>query len=349
MPTDYYSILGVSKTASQDEIKTAFRKLAHKYHPDKVGGNEAKFKEINEAYQVLGDPDKRAKYDQFGSAAFEGAQGFGAGGFQGFDFGSAGFGDIGDIFGDMFGGGRSSRRQERGADIQADLELNFKEAVFGTEKELNITKLSSCERCAGTGAEPGSGTKECSQCSGRGVKTFTQRTILGNIQSKRMCDACVGRGEVPKKNCASCAGEGVEKRKERLSVNVPSGVDDGSVLRLGGKGEALRGGRAGDLYLRLHVKTDARFERDGSQILSHAKIGFTQAALGDTIDVETVDGIVSLKIPAGTQSGTLFRLRAKGVPTSRGRGDHLVTVAVRTPEKLSREQKRLLEELGDEI
>ena len=349
MPKNYYKILGVEKGASQDEIKKAFRTLAHKHHPDKTGGDEAKFKEANEAYQVLGDQEKRQKYDQFGSSAFEGGGFQGGQGFQGFDFGAGGFGDLGDIFGDLFGGSRGGRREERGSDIQVDLNLTFKEAVFGVQKDLQLTKLSSCERCGGSGGEPGVGMKECETCKGSGVQVFSQRTILGNVQSKRTCGVCRGVGEVTTKPCSTCAGEGVERRRESFSVTIPSGVDDGAMLRLRERGEAVRGGRTGDLFVRLHVQDDTRFERDGSQILSRVAIGFTQAALGDTIEVETIDGSVSLKVPSGTQSGTLFRLRGKGVPSSRGRGDHIVTVEVRTPEKLSREEKKLLEQLDDRV
>ncbi|MFA4846249.1 MAG: molecular chaperone DnaJ [Patescibacteria group bacterium] len=353
MPKDYYHILNIDKGASQDDIKKAFRTLAHKYHPDKAGGNEAKFKEANEAYQVLGDPDKRAKYDQFGSAAFGGGgQGFQGGqGFGGFDFSgfqnAGGFEDLSDLFGGMFSGGqRGGRRgQPRGSDIQVDVDLSFHESVFGVEKEIEVTKNATCARCAGTGGEPATGMKTCDDCKGSGVQVTMQRTVLGNIQSKRTCSTCQGTGEVPQKTCTTCHGAGVERKRERLSVGIPGGVDDGALLRVQGKGEAVRGGRSGDLFVRLHVKDDRRFERDGIHIHSATTIGFTQAALGDTIEIETVDGKGDLKIPAGTQSGSQFRLRGKGVPSNRGRGDQIVTVEVRTPERLSREQKKLLEQL----
>ncbi|MBI5794404.1 molecular chaperone DnaJ [Candidatus Uhrbacteria bacterium] len=351
MSKDYYHILGISKSASQDEVKAAFRRLAHQHHPDKTGGDDKKFKEANEAYQVLGDPDKRAKYDQFGSAAFDGSAGFGGGqGFGGFDFSgfqnAGGFEDLGDLFGDMFGGRGGGRAgQTRGSDIQVDADLTFYESVFGVDKDIEVTKNAACERCAGTGGEPGAGMKTCDACKGSGVQVTVQRTVLGAIQSKRTCSACQGTGEIPNKICTTCHGEGVERKRERLSVGIPAGVDDGAVLRVAGKGEAVRGGRTGDLFVRLHVKPDRRFERDGIHIHSSATIGFTQAALGDTIEIETVDGKGDLKIPAGTQSGSQFRLRGKGVPSNRGRGDQIVTVEVRTPERLSREQKKLLEQL----
>lgn len=346
MAKDFYQILGVSKSASQDEIKQAFRKLAHKYHPDKPGGDEAKFKEINEAYQVLGEPEKRAKYDQFGSAAFENGgtgQGFGGFDFSGFQ-GGAGFEDLGDMFGDLFGGGRR-QRTPRGSDIQMDVDLTFHDSVFGVEKTITLTKPSACERCGGTGGEPGSGMETCATCKGAGVEVSVQRTILGNIQSKRTCSTCSGAGETPKKACSTCRGSGVERKSRSLVVTIPAGVENGSVLRVRGEGEYLKGGMPGDLFVRIFVKQDARFERDGFDLYSEAKIGFTQAALGTTIDVDTIDGKAELKVPAGTQSGTQFRLRGKGVQTSRGRGDQIVTIHVTTPRKLDRKQRKLLEEL----
>ncbi|MBI4437776.1 molecular chaperone DnaJ [Candidatus Uhrbacteria bacterium] len=350
MAKDYYNILGVEKNASQNDIKKAFRVLAHKYHPDKAGGDEAKFKEANEAYQVLSDEKKRSQYDQFGSAAFDGSGGFGGQGFGGFDFSgfqnAGGFEDLGDLFGGMFTGQHGGRRGDpRGSDIHVDVELTFFESVFGVEKEIELTKHASCDRCAGIGGEPGAGMKTCVACKGSGVQVTMQRTILGAMQSKRTCGACQGTGEIPNKVCTTCQGEGVLRQRERLSIGIPAGVDEGAVLRVREKGEAVRGGRTGDLFVRLHVKADRRFERDGMHIHSRATIGFTQAALGDTIEIETVDGKGDLKIPAGTQSGAQFRLRGKGVPSRGGRGDQIVTVAVRTPERLSREQKKLLEQL----
>jgi len=347
MPKDYYERLGVSKSASQDEIKQAFRKLAHKYHPDKSGGDEAKFKEINEAYQVLSDATKRQQYDQFGSAAFENG-GFGGGGqgfngFSGFQ-GGAGFEDLGDLFGDLFGGG-GRRQARRGRDIEIDAELSFRESVFGVDKTINVTKSSTCERCAGTGGEPSTKMETCGTCRGSGVEIGAQRTILGTIQTKRTCSTCEGSGEIPKQKCSTCHGAGIEKKNRALTVTIPSGVENGSVLRVRAEGEAIKGGASGDLFVRLHVARDHRFTRDGHDIRSEIKIGFTQAALGDTIEVETIDGKGELKISPGTQSGTQFRLRGKGVPSARGRGDQLVTVEVMTPRKLNSKQKKLLEEL----
>jgi molecular chaperone DnaJ len=349
MSKDYYNILGIDKNASKDEIKRAFRKKAHKYHPDKDGGDEEKFKEANEAYQVLKDDKKRQTYDQFGSDAFSGGGpgGFGGGqGFGGFDFsGFQGSHDFGDIFGDIFGGGSRRSRERRGSDIQVDIDLDFLEAVFGVEKEISLTKTSNCERCAGNGAEPGSGMETCSECSGHGIVTKAHRTILGTMQSKVTCEKCQGSGDTPKKSCTTCHGGGVEMKKQTSTVSIPAGVDHGNTLRIREEGEAIRGGKNGDLFVRLHVRADKRFDREGFHIYSEAKIGFTQAALGTKVDVETVDGKVELDIPHGTQSGSVFRLKGKGVPSRRGRGDHYVTATVLTPKKLSRKEKKLLEEL----
>lgn len=355
MAKDYYNLLGVDRKASPEEIKKAFRKLAHQYHPDKQTGDEAKFKEINEAYQVLSDEKKRATYDQYGSGAFDGTGGPGAGGFGGaggFDFSgfagqAGGFGDLGEMFGDMFGfgGGRTSQRA-RGRDIQVDIDLTFREAIFGTDKELQLTKPTRCARCGGEGAEPAMAKKTCTSCDGAGVKTVSHRTILGTMQSKVTCDVCQGEGEVPTTPCTTCQGSGVEQTRKSITLTVPSGVEDGSTLRVRGEGEYVKGAEAGDLYVHLHVARDPHFMRDGETIITEAAIGFTQAALGDTIEVQTVDGMGELKIPAGTQSGTKLRLRGKGVPNRHGRGDQIVIVRVKTPTKLSRQQKTLLEQLG---
>jgi molecular chaperone DnaJ len=361
MGKDYYNILGVDKNASQEEIKRAFRKKAHEYHPDKAGGNEEKFKEVNEAYQVLGNPKKRAQYDQFGSA-FEHAQA--SGGFHGFDgfrdfsdfsegfgfdIGDIGdiFGGIGDIFGFDSGGGRT--RTKRGADIRVALTIEFSEAVFGAEKEISLNKTVLCDRCGGQGAEPGSKIENCKVCGGSGRITKIQRTILGNMQVQMTCSDCSGEGKSHSQKCTRCHGTGVVKETVNLKVKIPAGIEDGGVIRLTGQGEAgQKGAPSGDLYLQIKVKKDPRFEREGDNILSKVYISFTQAALGDKIEVETVDGPVKLKIPEGTESGTNFRLRGKGVYhlRGRGRGDHLVEVKIRTPKNLNRKQKELLKELG---
>ena len=356
MSKDYYKILGVAKGASTEEIKKAFYKLAHQHHPDKAGGDAEKFKEINAAYQVLGDAQKRQQYDQFGSAAFEqggfGGSGFSAGGgpASGWDFSGfqgADFGDLGDIFGDMFGfGGGGRGRKQRGQDIQVDIELSFVEAAFGVEKEISLTKPSACERCGGTGGEPGVKMKKCAECDGQGIKVKMQRSILGMIQHRATCEKCHGNGEVPEKVCSTGDGTGIQNKKKVLTITIPPGVEDRAVLRVRGEGEAIKGGVSGDFFVRIYVRPDQRFEREGNDVFSHLKIGFTQAALGDSVEVETLDGKVDLRIPMGTQSGAQLRLRERGIPSGRGRGDHFVVVEVMTPTKLSKQQKSLLEELG---
>lgn len=352
MAKDYYNILGVDKSASQDDIKRAFRKLAHQYHPDK-GGDEAKFKEINEAYQILGDDKKRAQYDQFGGAAFDGTGnfnggfgGFGQGGFQGFD--PSMFGDLGDIFGGMFGGmGGGGGRRAKGGDIALDVTLTFKESVFGVEKEIPLSKSFNCERCAGIGAEPGTGMKKCHTCNGQGFVIGTQRTVFGTMQTRTACSTCHGRGEVPEKPCTSCNGSGVQHGRKTIRVDIPSGVEDGMQIRVRGQGEAIGvAGEPGDLYLRVKVTPDPRFVREGDTIYVTKRVGFTQAALGDEVEVDTVDGSVSMKIPPGTQSGDELRLRGKGVAHGRGRGDQIVIIQVVTPKKVGRRERELLEALN---
>jgi molecular chaperone DnaJ len=350
MPKDYYQTLGVSKSASADEVKRAFRALAHQYHPDKKTGDEKKFKEINEAYQVLGDPEKRAKYDQFGSAAFE--QG-GAGGFGGFDFsgfnGAFNFGDIGDLgdmFGGMFGGGRRASRTHRGEDIAVDVTLTFQEMVTGVKKSVSLRRQERCSSCKGTGAKDEK-TDRCRTCDGQGTRTQTVRTMLGAMRQQTTCDDCHGRGQVPKQSCRSCGGTGVEYATETMEVHVPAGMEDGQMLRLRGKGHVPPyGGEAGDAFVRVFVKEDPRFEREGDSLHTQVTIGFTQAALGDQVSVPTVDGVVDLTIPEGIQSGTVLRLRGKGIHGSHGRGDQLVHVVVETPKRLSHDQKELLQKLN---
>lgn len=349
MGKDYYKILGIEKSASKDDIKRAFRGLAHKHHPDK-GGDEKKFKEINEAYQVLSDDTKRSQYDQFGST-FDQASSGGFGGFQGFQgFGGQGvnFEDLGDMFSGMFGGGfsRGGSRRAQGQHIQVDMQLSFKEAIFGVEKEIQVSKHNSCDRCGGIGAEPASKMKTCSACNGSGVEEKIQHTILGAIRSRVECETCSGRGEIPETPCSTCGGSGMQYGKKSLRVEVPAGVENGMKIRVRGQGESIgASGAPGDLYVVLYVKPDPRFERAGEHIYTQHKIGFTQAALGGDVQVETLDGPVKLKIPAGTQSGDKLRLKGKGVPKSYGRGDMIVVIQVVTPKKLSRKQKQLLEEL----
>jgi molecular chaperone DnaJ len=366
MSKDYYNILGVGKTASKEEIKKAFREKAHLFHPDKPGGDEKKFKEINEAYQVLGNDEKRQQYDQFGSdfaqqGGFGGGMGWedimrqaqqGGGSYSNVDFD---MGDLGDILGGMFGGGfgGSSRRKRntRGRDIEIDLHLNFKEAVFGADKVIEMMKLVTCEHCNGNGAEPGSKIVECKACEGKGSVRKMQRTILGNIQTMAVCTECHGEGKTNEKNCGKCDGQGRSKQKVKIDVKVPAGIDNGMSLKMSGQGEAgIKGGNSGDLYIHIHVDPDPNFKRQGDTIMTQSEISYSLAALGGKIIVPTIDGEVELKVPAGTQSGKVFMLRGKGVTRFQhyGRGDQLVEVIVKTPEKLSRKQKELLEELGKE-
>jgi molecular chaperone DnaJ len=366
MGKDYYKILGVEKSATQDEVKKAFLKLAHLHHPDKNGGKDDKFKEINEAYQVLGNKEKRAQYDQFGQT-FNGAGGFnpgqggGFGGFGGFqnggmninmdDLGDLGemFGGLGDMFG--FGGGRSSRKRgpQRGSDIEATMTIDFMEAVFGTEKEVSLKKKVTCAKCGGSGAEPGSKIETCQTCGGHGRVRRVQQTILGSIQTETTCPSCGGDGKIPSQKCSDCRGAGLNLETVKFKVKIPAGVDDGGRMRLPGYGEAgEKGMSAGDLYLNINVRPSDKFERDGFDISTKKEINFTQAALGDKVEIETVHGMVDLKIPEGTQSGTVFKLKNKGVPhiDSKNFGDHLVEVIIKTPRNLSKKQKESLKELG---
>jgi molecular chaperone DnaJ len=348
---DYYEVLGVSKSASADEIKKAFRRLAVQYHPDKEGGDEAKFKEINEAYEVLKDSEKRQRYDQFGHAGVGGASGGGASGnpFEGFNFNGQNinfdFGDMGDIFGSFFGGqGRQQAR--RGRDVETVLDLSFEEAVFGVEKSLKLNLESTCDHCKGDGAEPGYELKTCPTCKGSGQIVKVMRTILGNIQQAATCHDCQGSGKKPEKACTVCGGKGVKKKEQKVDLKIPAGIDDGATIRLREYGEAVQGGSKGDLYVHIRVKAHKKFTREGDLILSHEQIDMVTASLGGEIDVETVDGKITMKVPAGTQSGTDFKLSGHGVKHPRGdsRGAHIVTIDVQTPTKLSKKQRELLEE-----
>lgn len=345
---DYYEVLGLEKGASEDEIKRAFRKLAIKYHPDKNQGNkeaEEKFKEINEAYQVLSDPDKRAKYDQFGTADFNGS-GF-EGGFGGFDFSD--IGGFGDIFESFFGGGfGSSRRRngpERGADIEYTLNLTFEEAVFGVEKEISINRYERCETCSGSGAKPGTSPKTCDKCKGSGQIRVQRNTPLGSFVSVNTCDKCGGKGKIITEPCHTCRGTGKERKHRKIKINVPAGVDSGNVIPLRGHGEhGVNGGPSGDLYVNIRVSSHPTFKRKGFDIYIDRHISFAKAALGCELKVPTVDGEVKYEVPAGTQPGTVFRLKGKGVPrvNSSGRGDQFVNIIVDIPRTLSEKQKEAL-------
>lgn len=348
---DYYEVLGIAKGASDDEIKKAFRRKAIELHPDKEGGDEAKFKEVNEAYEVLKDSSKRQRYDQFGHA---GVGGNGGGNPYGgnaqemhFDFGDLG---LGDIFGNFFGGGQQSSRQRtrRGRDVETNIELTFEQAVFGTEHELSLGLEDTCSHCKGTTAEPGTDLKTCDTCKGHGQVVTATRTIFGNIQQQSICPTCEGKGKIPEKLCTVCKGKGTERKNQRVTLKVPAGIDDGATIRLREHGEAIANGPKGDLYVNVRVKAHKSFTREGDLILSAQHIDMVDAALGVEIDVATVDGDIRMKIPAGTQSGTDFKLSNHGVRHPRGetRGAHIVTIIVDTPSKLSKTQQELLKEFA---
>ncbi|MDO8435758.1 MAG: molecular chaperone DnaJ [bacterium] len=357
MEKDYYAALGLSKNATAEEIKQAYRRMAHQHHPDKQGGDEAKFKEINEAYQTLKDPDKRRQYDQFGNTFEQARSQGGFSGFQGFsDFSDfvrgSGVNDFGDIFSDFFGGGsgRGRARKPHGRDITVDVELDFIDAVFGVKKEISLFKPSVCSECHGSGAKKGSEMSTCSACNGSGQHAQVRQTFFGAFQSVQTCAPCNGSGKIIKTPCDSCDGRGVVRTQERYEVSIPEGIESETTLRLNGKGEAVRGGTEGDLYVNIHVKPHAKFSREGKTIHSEETIPFSESLLGVTKEVETVDGTVSLEIPPGTRHGDTLRLRAKGAPPlgGGGRGDHLVHIVVTVPKKLSRRQRELIEELREE-
>ncbi|WP_243386270.1 molecular chaperone DnaJ [Bacillus kexueae] len=345
---DYYEVLGVSKSATKDEIKKAYRKLSKKYHPDinKDADAPEKFKEVKEAYEVLSDDQKRAQYDQFGHAGPN--QGFG--GFDGADFGGFGFEDI---FSSIFGGGgrrRDPNAPRAGADLQYTMTLSFEEAVFGKETTIEIPREESCDTCNGSGAKPGTTPETCSTCGGSGQVNTEQNTPFGRIVNRRVCHQCSGTGKMIKSKCSTCGGAGKVKKRKKISVKIPAGVDDGQQLRVAGQGEpGVNGGPSGDLYVVFHVRDHEFFERNGDDIYCEMPLTFAQAALGDEIEVPTLHGKVKLKIPAGTQTGVKFRLRGKGVPNVRGygQGDQHVVVRVVTPTNLTEKQKELLKEFAD--
>lgn len=361
MAKDYYNVLGISKGASDDEIKKAFRRLAHQYHPDKQGGNEAKFKEINEAYQVLSDATKRQQYDQYGKV-FDGASGQGGGATwedvmrqSGFGGGNVhvDMGDLGDMFGDMFGFGsqRGEQRQRQGNDLTMGISLSFAESIFGTKKEVSITKTATCKRCNGSRAESGSSIKTCTTCKGNGSIAQARRTLFGTIQTAVACSACHATGKTVDKPCRDCSGTGVRRAQETLTISIPAGIDDGNTIRLKGQGEVpAYGGIAGDLYITVRVSRDKKFVREGNDLHVAMNIPMSQAVLGDKITIETLDGKTDLTISPGTQSGTAVRLKNLGVPylNKQGRGNLIVTLHIATPERLSKKQKDLFEQLKKE-
>lgn len=352
---DYYEILGVSKNASDDEIKKAYRKAAVKYHPDKEGGDEAKFKEVGEAYEVLKDSSKRQRYDQFGHAGVGGNSGGGGGnpfsgfgGFNGqnvnFDFGDGG---LGDIFSQFFGGGSSGRSQgpQRGRDVEVTLQLSFEEAIFGVEEKIAIDMDDTCTHCKGTTVEPGYEMKTCPTCKGAGQVNRVMNTIFGAIQQNTTCETCGGAGKVPEKICSVCRGRGVQKSNRTIKLKIPAGIDDGATIRLHEHGEAIGNGQKGDLYVHIQVKAHKYFTREGDIVLSEQHVSMVEAALGTEIEVKTVDGNIRMKVPAGTQSGTDFKLSNRGVPHMKTdkRGPHIVSIIVDTPTRLSRKQRDILE------
>lgn len=360
---DYYEVLGVSKDADAKEIKKAYRKLAMKYHPDKNPGDKAaeeKFKEINEAYEVLSDEEKRSTYDRFGHDGLNGQAGFGGGqGFGGFG-GSGGFGGFEDIFGDIFGSGfggfggsgGSSRRRgpRRGADIRQSVTIKFEEAAFGKKIKVKINRSEECDECHGSGAKPGTTKKTCPTCHGSGTVQSVQRTPFGNIASQRTCSTCDGEGEINESPCNKCHGKGSVRKTKTIEVDIPAGIDDGQMIKLSGQGEVgEKGGPRGDLYIVVNVQKHEIFTREGYDVYIEMPIRFTQAALGDKLEVPTLDGKVSYNLPEGTQTGTVFRLREKGIPKlrSNSRGDQYVKVIIDTPKKLNDEQKELLRKFDE--
>ncbi len=359
---DYYEVLGVDKSASQDEIKTAYRKLARQYHPDvsKEEDAEAKFIEVQEAYDTLSDEQKKMQYDQFGHAGEQAGFGAGAGGFSGTGgftgaggFSGQDFGDFGDIFNMFFGGGRGRSSDpnapRQGADLQYNMTIEFTDAVFGKEIEITIPREEDCDICEGTGAKVGTEPEICSNCQGTGQEEAIQNTPFGRIVNRRTCTVCSGTGKIIKEPCETCSGSGRVNKRKKIKVNVPAGIDTGSQIRIANEGEAgINGGPAGDLFIVIHVKPHKYFKREGNDILYNLDISFAQATLGDEVEVPTVDGNAMLKIPAGTQTGTSFRMRNKGVPRLRssGRGDQYVKVTLVTPTKLNEEQKDLVNQLA---
>lgn len=353
MSKDYYQTLGVNKGATKDEIKKAFRKLAHEYHPDKKGGNETKFKEVNEAYSILSDDTKRSQYDNFGSTA-NGSQGFGGGqGFGGFDFSGfqGGFQqgngveyDLGDIFGDIFGGGRG--RAPRGRDISVDINLSFEESVFGVERTVILNKVSKCSTCEGSGAKRGSAMETCTTCNGKGKIQEMRRSIIGSFSTTKTCDTCHGSGKVPKEKCETCRGMGTIKQDVDIKVAIPAGIEDGQMLSMRGQGEAITGGTSGDLYIKVHVEHHKLFTKEGNNLVMDLHVKLSDALLGMKTDIKTLDGTITLTIPEGVDFFEVLRVKGKGVPYSNGkRGDLLVRVIVDMPKKLSKETRKAVEEL----
>ena len=353
---DYYKTLGVEKSADKTDIKKAFRKLAGKYHPDKKTGDEDKFKEISEAYSVLGDEKKRAEYDTYGKSYSHGGNpGAGAGaGFGG--FGGQGQGqefefDMNDIFsgfGDMFGGGGGGRQQRRGNDVSVDIELTFKESVFGVRRKLTLTKNNACTTCEGSGAKKGTEMVTCSTCNGNGKIREARQTMMGNFTTVRECTECLGRGKMPKETCGDCSGTGIKRDNDEIEINIPAGIENGEMIRMTARGEAVQGGVSGDLYIKIHVAPHKTITRDGSNLITNLPVKLTDALLGSTYAVVTLEDNVNIKIPSGIKHGEMLRVKGKGVPMGDKRGDLLVRLSIDIPKKLSRKAKKLVQELQNE-
>ncbi len=357
MAKDYYNVLGVEKGATKDDIKKAFYKLAAKYHPDKKGGDEAKFKEINEAYQILSDERKRKEYDTYGQT-FNGAgpQGGGFGGFGGFNQGDFSdmqfdFGDLGDIFGDMFGGGFGGAREKRGRDISLEIDVPFTEAIFGTQRNVLISKVSSCVTCAGTGARPGTKKKTCTTCNGQGKVRDVKKTFMGSFQTVRTCDVCHGQGQVPEEKCNDCRGAGVLNKREEIHITVPAGISNGEMIRMSGMGEAVQGGVTGDLYVKVNVVTHKLWKREGNDLVITHEIKLTDALLGAKHSIDGLDGVIDIEIIPGATHGETLRVKGRGVPHihEKGRrGDVLIKLSIAMPKKLSRKALAFVEGLKEE-
>jgi len=359
MPKDYYNILGVKKDASKDEIKKAFHKLAMKHHPDKNGGDDKKFKEVNEAYQVLSDDKKRSNYDQFGSTDMGGFGGGrqgqgGFGGFGGFDFSQGGMefdmGDLGDIFGDFFGGGmRRGGKTKKGRDIEVSIDLSFEESIFGVKKTISINKNSVCKDCDGSGAKKGTKLNICKVCGGNGKVAEIKRSILGSFQTVKTCDECFGSGKIPSEKCHTCKGTGIHKQNEEIKVNIPAGIDNDQMIKLSENGETIRGGKSGDLYIKVKIKNNTSYRREGINLVKDISIKLTDAILGTTYKLKILEGnIIEVKIPEGINNGEMLRIRGKGIPYQGSRGDIILLIKIEMPKKLNKKQKELIEELKDE-
>jgi molecular chaperone DnaJ len=378
MSKNYYESLGVEKNASKDEIKKAFHKLAHKHHPDKNKGDDKQFKEVNEAYQVLSDDKKRSSYDQFGSAdaggfSAQGGPASGWGGFSdrgsasGFDFsgfspfgGSAGggqngqsfdMGDLGDIFGDFFGGGmgRGTKNSRRGRDISTEIDLTFEESIFGVNRKILITKQSKCDICKGTGGKVGTKMNTCRTCNGNGQIREIRRSILGSFSTTKICDSCLGNGKIPSEKCSNCHGAGVYRKQSEINLNIPAGINNAEMLKMTGMGEEIQGGPSGDLYIKVNVKSHSIYKRNGLNLTMDLSIKLTDALVGMIYNLKTLEGnTIEIKIPEGINHNELLRVRGKGVPSSRGRGDIILRILVKMPSKLSRRSKELIDELKKE-